>query len=72
MASLYTALHGNILDVFNEYGIQIMVPAYEGDTDQPKIVPKEHWYASPANSPHSQAEWREMMYPGDSAKTTSN
>ncbi len=43
-----TALHRNILDVFNEYGIQVMVPAYEGDPDQPKIVPKERWYAAPA------------------------
>ena len=43
-----TALHRNILDVFNEYGIQVMVPAYEGDPNQPKIVPKERWYAAPA------------------------
>jgi small-conductance mechanosensitive channel len=55
MASLYTELHGNILDVFNEYGIQIMVPAYEGDPDQPKIVPKEQWYAAPARSPQTDA-----------------
>ncbi len=41
MDSLYTELHGNILDVFNEYGIQIMVPAYEGDPEQSKVVPKE-------------------------------
>jgi hypothetical protein len=25
-----------------------MVPAYEGDPDQAKIVPKERWYAVPA------------------------
>ena len=29
MGTLYTALHQNILDVFNEYGVQIMTPAYE-------------------------------------------
>ena len=29
MMRLYTALHRNILDVFNEYGVQIMTPAYE-------------------------------------------
>ena len=62
--AVYTELHGHILDVFNEYGIQIMVPAYEGDTDQPKIVPKEHWYAAPASSPQSQSERREMIVPG--------
>lgn len=27
MARFYTALHQNILDVFNEYGVQIMTPA---------------------------------------------
>ena len=48
---LYTELHGNILDVFNEYGVQIMTPAYEGDTDQPKVVAKEQWYTAPANPP---------------------
>jgi small-conductance mechanosensitive channel len=72
MASLYAEIHGNILDVFNEYGVQIMVPAYEGDPSQPKIVPKERWYADPAHSPQSQSQWREMIYPADSAKTAAN
>ena len=44
----YSELHRNILDVFNEYGVQIMTPAYEGDTEQPKVVPREQWYAAPA------------------------
>ena len=44
----YAALHRNILDVFNEHGVQIMTPAYEGDPEQPKLVPKEQWYAAPA------------------------
>ena len=48
MARLYTDLHRNILDVFNEYGVQIMTPAYEGDPEQPKLVPKEQWFAAPA------------------------
>jgi len=30
MNQLYTALHANILDVFNEYGVQIMTPALRG------------------------------------------
>ena len=38
MQQLYGDLHKSILDVFNEYGVQIMTPAYEGDPDQPKIV----------------------------------
>ena len=51
MGRLYTALHRNILDVFNEYGVQIMTPAYEGDPSAPKIVPREDWYAAPAPHP---------------------
>jgi small-conductance mechanosensitive channel len=49
MQKTYGELHRNILDVFNEYGVQIMTPAYEGDPDQPKIVPREKWYAAPAH-----------------------
>jgi small-conductance mechanosensitive channel len=51
MARLYTDLHRNILDVFNEYGVQIMTPAYEGDPHEPKVVPREQWFAAPARSP---------------------
>jgi small-conductance mechanosensitive channel len=54
--SLYTALHRNILDVFNEYGVQIMTPAYESDPAQPKLVPKEQWYAPPARRDPSNSE----------------
>jgi small-conductance mechanosensitive channel len=50
MLQLYTALHRNILDVFNEYGVQIMTPGYEGDPERPKVVPREQWFAAPANS----------------------
>jgi small-conductance mechanosensitive channel len=48
MFPLYSALHRNILDVFNEHDVQIMTPAYEGDPAQPKVVPREQWFASPA------------------------
>jgi small-conductance mechanosensitive channel len=51
MNTLYTALHRNILDIFNEYGVQIMTPAYEGDPAEPKVVPPKHWYAAPASKP---------------------
>jgi len=51
MRALYSELHRNILDVFNEYGVQIMTPAYEGDPEVPKIVPKEQMYTSPARPP---------------------
>ncbi len=48
MGPLYSELHRNILDVFNEYGVQIMTPAYEGDPEQPKVVPREQWFMDPA------------------------
>jgi small-conductance mechanosensitive channel len=51
MPDLYADLHRQILDVFNEYGIQIMTPAYRGDPPEPKIVPKDQWYAKPAKRP---------------------
>jgi small-conductance mechanosensitive channel len=47
----YSALHQNVLDVFNEYGVQIMTPAYEGDPSEPKIVPREQWFTPPAKPP---------------------
>jgi small-conductance mechanosensitive channel len=48
MSRIYTALHENILDVFNEHGVQIMTPAYEGDPEVPKVVPKDQWFSAPA------------------------
>ena len=48
MARFYTELHQNILDIFNEYGVQIMSPNYISDKPEPTIVPKERWYAPPA------------------------
>lgn len=45
----YNALHQNILDVFNENNVQIMTPAYEGDPEKPKVVPKDQWETSLAS-----------------------
>ncbi len=56
MARLYTALHQNILDLFNEYGVQIMTPAYEGDPAEPKVVPKDQWFTAPATPPTPQRD----------------
>ena len=50
MPKLYSLLHQNILDVFNEYGVQIMTPAYESDSEEPKLVPKERWFEAPAQA----------------------
>lgn len=48
MQRTYSELHSNILDVFNENGVQIMTPAYEGDPETPKVVAREHLFAMPA------------------------
>jgi small-conductance mechanosensitive channel len=50
-AEALTALHANIQDVFNEYGVQIMSPHYMTDPSEAKVVAKEDWYASPAVPP---------------------
>jgi small-conductance mechanosensitive channel len=51
MNSIYSALHGNIQDVFNEFGVQIMSPNYVADPAQAKVVPPEQWYPAPAEPP---------------------
>jgi small-conductance mechanosensitive channel len=43
-----SALHANIQDAFNEYGVQIMSPHYEMDPKDPVVVPKDQWFAAPA------------------------
>jgi small-conductance mechanosensitive channel len=50
MSAIYTELHRNILDLFNEHGVQIMTPAYEGDPEVPKVVPKDQWFVAPAKA----------------------
>jgi small-conductance mechanosensitive channel len=55
MMRLYTVLHRHVLDVFNEYGVQIMTPAYEGDPEGRKVVPPEGWYAAPAGDGQGRA-----------------
>jgi small-conductance mechanosensitive channel len=54
MARIYTDLHKNIQDAFNEYGVQIMSPSYRFDPDRPKVVPKDQWYAAPAEPPDTE------------------
>ena len=56
MLRQYAELHRNILDVFNEYNVQIMTPAYEGDPEQPKVVPREQWHSAPAAKPREDAK----------------
>jgi small-conductance mechanosensitive channel len=52
-ALILSALHANIQDVFNEYGVQIMSPQYFEDPVEPKIVPREKWFTAPARKPEA-------------------
>ena len=45
------ALHQNILDAFNEFGVQITSPNYEADPEAPKVVPRDKWFSAPASPP---------------------
>jgi hypothetical protein len=49
MAIIYSDLHRNIQDAFNEFEVQIMSPHYWGDRAVPTTyVPREKWYEPPA------------------------
>jgi small-conductance mechanosensitive channel len=50
------ALHANIQDAFNEYGVQIMSPNYEADPEGRKVVPVDQWYAAPAGPAEAAGE----------------
>jgi small-conductance mechanosensitive channel len=41
-------LHANLIDVFNEHGVQIMSPHYLGDPESPKVVPPAKRAPAPA------------------------
>lgn len=49
-------LHAHIQDTFNEHGVQIMSPHYEGDKSAPVVVPMEKWFAPPAGPGVSPSE----------------
>ena len=53
-AQMMSALHANIQDVFNEYGVQIMSPHYLGDPSAAKVVPPADWFPAPAQPPKGQ------------------
>ncbi|MGV6827635.1 MAG: mechanosensitive ion channel family protein [bacterium] len=54
MMALYSSLHANIQDVFNEHEVQIMTPNYVADTPEPKIVARENWHMAPAKEPEGE------------------
>jgi small-conductance mechanosensitive channel len=69
MVSIYSGLHQNIQDSFNEHGVQIMSPHYLGDPPQPKIVPKEYWYQPPAKRDDEAGPAKEHLVPEKPGRT---
>ncbi|WP_341678143.1 mechanosensitive ion channel domain-containing protein [Niveibacterium sp. SC-1] len=55
-AEVLNQLHANILDVFNEHGVQIMSPHYFEDPAQAKVVAPSDWYPAPAKAPQEPRE----------------
>jgi len=55
MLQLYSDLHKNILDQFNEHGVQIMSPHFYTQPDHAVVVPKDQWFAAPAREPAAAA-----------------
>ena len=48
---MLSELHAHIQDAFNEFGVQIMTPHFEGQPDGQILVPKSKWHAAPAGDP---------------------
>ena len=46
--TVLSALHKNIQDQFNEYGVQIMSPHYINDPPEPFLVPPDRRSPAPA------------------------
>lgn len=49
-AQVLNALHGQIQDVFNDFGVQIMSPHYRADPDEAKLVPPARRHTAPAQA----------------------
>lgn len=56
---ILSALHANIQDAFNEFGVQIMSPHFVAQPEAPVVVPREQWHAPPAE-PAARDEGRKM------------
>lgn len=65
-AQVLNMLHGQIQDVFNEFGVQIMSPHYLGDPDQAKVVPRSRWHEAPAGAQNATAAGPTPAPPGAS------
>lgn len=51
--AVLSRLHAEIQDAFNESGVQIMSPHFEGQPGEAIVVPKAKWFAPPASGSSS-------------------
>jgi small-conductance mechanosensitive channel len=50
-SAVLSELNANVLDAFNEFGVQIMTPAFESQPETDVVVPSGRWYDAPAIQP---------------------
>ncbi|MQA40345.1 mechanosensitive ion channel family protein [Rugamonas aquatica] len=50
-AEVLNQLHQHIVDVFNEFGVQITSPHFTQEPAAPHVIPKEQWHPAPAVAP---------------------
>ncbi|MBB5607420.1 MULTISPECIES: mechanosensitive ion channel family protein [unclassified Janthinobacterium] len=50
-AEVLNRLHQNIIDVFNEFEVQITSPHYIADPEESQVLPREEWFRAPAKGP---------------------
>lgn len=52
-AQVKSTLHGHILDVFNQFGVQIMSPHFVMQPKEAVWVKPESWFSAPAHPPNA-------------------
>jgi small-conductance mechanosensitive channel len=71
-AAALSRLHAEIQDSFNEHGVQIMSPHFEGQPDHAVVVPRSAWFAEPADGKDSLGEKETSQTPAErSSRATS-
>nr|WP_314628108.1 mechanosensitive ion channel domain-containing protein [uncultured Janthinobacterium sp.] len=55
-AEVLNRLHQNIIDVFNEFDVQITSPHYIDDPKESHVVPPEQWFRAPAKREEESSE----------------
>jgi small-conductance mechanosensitive channel len=51
-----STLHANVIDAFNEFGVQIMSPHFMMQPQQNIVVDRSNWYAAPATRNNGEPE----------------